>query len=91
MKKGVYAIHCETENQAIQICNFLHKNGLKWDNGKSYLDVNRWIEFKHDTVYTTDGKYGSYITAKQLNYKVYPAKDFIREEKINKLLNEKRT
>ena len=36
------AVHCKTEEEAIDFCNQMHEHGMEWNNGESYLDVTNW-------------------------------------------------
>lgn len=45
------AVHCKTEEEAIQWCKFMHEHGLKWDFGFSYLEDNNWDIYKEETCY----------------------------------------
>ena len=49
--KGYYAMHCKTEEEAENFCEFLHKNGRKWANGESYLHHTYWDHYCENTVY----------------------------------------
>lgn len=35
--EGKYAMHCDTKEKAEIFCNYLHKMGRTWRNGKSYI------------------------------------------------------
>lgn len=49
--KGKYVMHCKTEEEAIDFCNYLHFLGKKWSTGDSYLSFTYWEKYKKDTCY----------------------------------------
>lgn len=59
--KGKYAMHCETEAEAREFCNYLHNIGREWYTGESYLGPTDWTTYKEDTVYYfNEGMFGSF-------------------------------
>lgn len=73
--KGEYAMHCKTKEEAESFCRFLHQNGRRWCNGKSYLQSDNWDRFKIDTIYYFN--LGTYSKAKYINYVILEWSDFI--------------
>lgn len=74
-------IHCETEEQAEAICKLMHEAGLEWKGGKSYLSKNYYENYKSETCYfPIDGQYDELSYAKQENYKIYKAEQFLTQE-----------
>lgn len=52
-------MHCRTEEDAKQFCDFLHKAGLKWISGVSYAEETYWYINGVNTVYYfNEGQYG---------------------------------
>lgn len=49
------AIHCKTEEKAIDFCKKMHEHGMKWIDDYSYLSKTRWGEYKGKTCYFSDG------------------------------------
>lgn len=45
-------IHCKTEEEAQKLCEAFDKMGKKWYDGESYLEDNRWGEYKEDICYS---------------------------------------
>lgn len=41
---GDVAMHCPTKESAEVFCDFLDKNGRKWECGKSYPEETKWEE-----------------------------------------------
>lgn len=75
-------IHCETEEQAEAICKLMHEAGLEWKGGQSYLSKNYYGNYKSETCYfPIDGQYDELSYAKEENYKIYKAEQFINQEK----------
>ena len=74
-------IHCETEEQANAICKLMHEAGLKWKSGNSYLENTYYYkEYKSGTCYfPTDGQYDELSYAKEENYKIYKAEQFLHQ------------
>jgi archaellum component FlaF (FlaF/FlaG flagellin family) len=74
-------IHCETEEQAKAICKLMHEAGLKWKGGQSYLSKNYYGNCKSETCYfPIDGQYDELSYAKEENYKIYKAEQFINQK-----------
>lgn len=74
-------IHCETEEQAKAICKLMHKAGLKWNSGDSYLSKNHYHICKSETCYyPKNGSYSVLHYAKEENYKIYKAEQFLTQE-----------
>jgi hypothetical protein len=40
--KGKYVMHCKTEEEARNFCNYLHEHGRRWCSGNSYADNTCW-------------------------------------------------
>lgn len=79
--KNNECIHCETEEQAIAICKLMHKAGLNRLSGQSYLINNLYNVYKSETCYfPTDGEYSSLDYAKEENYKIYKAEQFLNQK-----------
>lgn len=45
------AMHCKTEREAINFCNYMHEHGKIWDNGRSYKEVTYYNNNKEETCY----------------------------------------
>ena len=74
-------IHCETEEQANAICKLMHEAGLTWCFGDSYLSINNYDIHNQNTCYfPTDGQYDDLTFAKEENYTIYKAKEFLTQE-----------
>lgn len=74
-------IHCETEEQANAICKLMHEAGLEWKGGQSYLSKNYYGNYKSETCYfPIDGQYDELSYAKEENYKIYKAEQFLNQK-----------
>lgn len=74
-------IHCETEEQANDICQLMHEAGFKWCNGKTYLYYNDYNSYKSETCYIPkEGMYCSLKYAKRSNYTIYKAEQFLNQK-----------
>lgn len=67
-KDNVIAVHCKTEEEAIDFCKQMHEHGMKWRDGDSYLKENNWNMYKEETCYKNDGRFASFPFYKE-NYK----------------------
>lgn len=56
---GKIAVHCETQQKAIEFLNLAHRFGYKWINGGKYIDFNNWKRYRSNTCYLlSHGTYG---------------------------------
>ena len=44
-------VHCETEQQAIELLTEAHNNGFKWLDGKKYINENNFDIYNNETCY----------------------------------------
>jgi len=52
---------CVDEKTANRLLSVLHEEGFKWDDGQSYIENNKWHEFKEKSCYNFRyGSVGSY-------------------------------
>lgn len=53
-------IHCDTEEKAKLLLEYLHSIGRKWCSGKSYIEENHYSSYGDQTCYAIYlGQYGS--------------------------------
>lgn len=45
------AMHCDTKEKARIFCEYLHRLGLTWASGTSYLKHTGWSKYKNNTCY----------------------------------------
>ena len=76
--KGV-AIHCKTENEAIECCNLADKLGYFWSSGDRFSCFNWWCILKGETCYNfTEGAYLYKDWYIDNGYKIHSAKWFLK-------------
>lgn len=82
--KGKFAMHCKTEEEAKDFCNFLHSVGRKWNDGHLYCYNNEFYNYEESTVYYfNSGAYGRLKYAKENNYTILKWSDYM-EKKFTK-------
>ena len=78
-------VHCETEEQAIELLTEAHNNGFKWSGGIDYLGRSNYDVFENKTCYYIFGKsYDNIEYFKKQNYKILK---FEECKIMNKLLD----
>ena len=78
--KGKYAMHCKTEKEAKEFCDYLHSIGKTWHNGDSYQSNTLWYVSKKHTCYEfNDGYRGSVLNYIDRNYTILEWSDFTTE------------
>ena len=88
--KDKYVMHCDTEEKANVFCKYLNRVGKKWCVDVSYIDKNRWEEYKNDTCYCfNEGTFCNIGYYKKNNYTILEFNDFdwSEEEKENNMKN----
>lgn len=45
------AMHCKTEQEAIDFCNYMYNHGKKWTSGRSYKEDTNYIYYHSETCY----------------------------------------
>ena len=45
------AMHCKTEKEAIDFCNYMYNHGKKWTSGRSYKEDTNYIYYHSETCY----------------------------------------
>ena len=76
--KGRYAMHCKTEAEAKDFCNYLHSIGKCWCSGEKFTAHTNFCVYKHNTVYFfNDGQYGDLGATQALGYRILEWSDFM--------------
>lgn len=78
--KGKYVMHCKTEEEAKDFCNYLHSIGKQWSNGDTYLNNTRFFLYKERTAYNFNFGNFSYVGWYKHEYKVLEWSDFMNKE-----------
>lgn len=64
-------MHCRTREEAEDFCNEMHKAGLTWSSGTSYLSRNYFESYKEQMCYCFNkGTYDSTVSAKDKGYTI---------------------
>lgn len=75
---GKYVMHCKTEEEARNFCDYLHSVGRKWRSGTTYFDDTFWDIYKGKTVYYfNEGGYGELDFVCKKDYKILEWSDFM--------------
>ena len=78
-------VHCETEEQAIELLTEAHNNGFKWCNDRPYIDNNRYHLYGKSTCYDIyKGEFTNIGFCQKQNYKILK---FEECKLMNKLLD----
>lgn len=79
--KGKYAMHCKTEKEARDFCNYLHSIGKKWGSGDSYKEKILYHNYGNDTAYNfNDGTYCSILDYRRWGFTILEWEDFMNNE-----------
>ena len=74
-------MHCKTEEEARDFCNYLHSLGKKWGSGCSYSEGTRFERYGKDTVYYfTNGSFADLEYARMVSSKILKWSDFMKKE-----------
>lgn len=77
------AVHCRTEEQAIDFCRQMHEHGLTWNSGESYLKFTEWNVYKEKTVYEGDGAFANLEYYTKNNCTILEWSDYEKENNMN--------
>ena len=79
--KGRYVMHCTTEEEARDFCNYLHKIGRCWTIRDSYVKKTNYEVYQENTVYYFNkGTFGNAYAAELHEYKILEWSDFMNKE-----------
>lgn len=79
-KENRIAVHCKTEEEAIDFCKQMYKHGMVWASGCSYLSYTRYGVYRDKTCYAGDGGYQSYDYSEKYKYKILEWSDYMQKE-----------
>ena len=83
--KGNYVMHCKTEEEAKDFCNYLDSLGRKWCNNKKYTEENYWQYYQDETCYDfNDNSFNAKYFFVGHNYKILEWSDFM-DKKFTKV------
>lgn len=70
-------MHCKTREEAEDFCNEMHKAGLTWSSGRSYLSRNYFEPYEEQTCYCFNkGRYDNTVSAKDKGYTILEWSDY---------------
>ena len=75
---GNYVMHCKTEKEAQDFCNYLDSIGRRWTSGTMYIQKTNWGTYGKDTVYNFN--YGSFADVDyytKIGYTILEWEDFM--------------
>ncbi len=79
-KDNKIAVNCKTEEEAIDFCEQMHGQGMKWCNGESYWKNTKYNVYHEGTCYYGNGEYSSRDFAEKYNYKILEWSDYMQKE-----------
>ena len=79
-KDNKIAVHCKTEEEAIDFCKRMHEHGMKWRNGESYLECTEYGKHLSEPCYTGYGEYSRNEYYKIKGYKILEWGDYMQKE-----------
>ena len=78
-KENRIAVHCKTEEEAVDFCKQMHEHEMKWCNGESYLKNTNYNTHHEGTCYYGNGEYSSRDFAEKYNYKILEWSDYMQK------------
>lgn len=79
-KDNKIAVHCKTEEEAIDFCKQMHEHGMKWCTGKSYMEKTNYEEYKGETCYIGFGMFSSYRYCNSEGYEILEWSDYMQKK-----------
>lgn len=79
-KEGKFAVHCKTEEEAIDFCKQMYKHGMEWASGGSYLSYTYYGVYRDKTCYDGQGGYQSYDYFEKYRYEILEWGDYMQKE-----------
>lgn len=79
-KDNKIAVHCKTEEEAIDFCKQMYMHGMVWSTWSSYLSYTRYAVYRDETCYGGDGRYQSYGYFEKHKYKILEWSDYTNKE-----------
>lgn len=79
-KDNKIAVHCKTEEEAIDFCKRMHEHGMKWCTGKSYMEKTNYEDYKGETCYIGFGMFSSYRYYNSEGYEILEWSDYMNKE-----------
>ena len=77
--KGKYVMHCKTEEEAQNFCDYLHSVGREWRCGDSYKSRTCYSWYQEETAYNfNDGGYCDVQHYRNEDYTILEWEDFMK-------------
>ena len=73
------AVHCKTEEEAKDFCEKMHKQGMKWCSGESYLKETNYKFCEEEMCYIR-GEFSPYQYYKSNGYEILEWSDYMQKE-----------
>lgn len=73
------AVHCKTEEEAKDFCERMHKQGMKWCSGESYLKETNY-KFREEEICYIKGEFSPYQYYKSNGYEILEWSDYMNKE-----------
>lgn len=73
------AVHCKTEEEAKDFCEKMHKQGMKWCSGESYLKETNYKFCEEEMCYIR-GEFSPYQYYKSNGYEILEWSDYTNKE-----------
>lgn len=77
---NIIAVHCKTKEEAEDFCKKMHEQGMKWNDGKTYLGHTNFDSYFDQMCYYGDGEYSRLKYAKEKGYEILEWSDYMRKE-----------
>lgn len=78
-KDNRIAVHCKTEEEAVDFCEKMHKQGMKWCSGESYLKETNYKFCEEEMCYIR-GEFSPYQYYKSNGYEILEWSDYMNKE-----------
>ena len=78
-KDNKIAVHCKTEEEAKDFCERMHKQGMKWCSGESYLKET-YYKFCEEEICYIKGEFSPYQYYKSNGYEILEWSDYMDKE-----------
>ncbi len=79
-KENRIAVHCKTEEEAVDFCKQMHEHGMKWRDGNSYLELTEYGKNLDETCYTGVGSFACCDFCESEGYKILEWSDYMNKE-----------
>lgn len=79
-KYNKIAVHCKTEEEAVDFCKQMHEHGMKWNGGFSYLDYTNYRIYREGTCYIAKGEYCFKNYYEKRGYTILEWSDYMNKE-----------